>query len=857
MLKKDLKNIIGIVAVIATISMTGFTAKALGAGADYSRVSQSTINQVVKNASSDLDDQSKINVSLPEFPSYSEMVVLDVTKYPFYADKTGKTDATDDLQRALNAAKEGASDDVLYKLVFPKGTYLTTEALRIYSNTWVYLEEESQLKSMNGTNGLMSGGVSTDEQKNTDYNGIRNVILEGGIWDGNGGNIYDGVMFSRSLIRFGHGQNILINEVTVKNDINGHHMEFCGVKNLAVTNCNLSGYYGTSKKEAIQIDMTHDAKSAPAFESFDDTHSQNVIIYGCKFKDLQRGVGTHSAILGEYFNDILIAKNTFEDVKLQAVYALNYKHCIVYDNVMKNVGSGVMLKYWVSGSSFYYPLSGRVKELEADTDTIIRKNRITVKMNKNITTGYGIQCSGGTYTGTKFPQKEYNMDNLTICDNTINMAYDAGIQLSSVYNSSVFDNRIIDVKKNSTNGGSSANGIYVKNSFGCQIGGNIIEKSSKNGIYLLNSAKAIVSGQENQIEQNVIENCLGSVVMLSNSTASIFDNTITGTGDNTYGIYLQGSTAKIESNKISNNGFQGITVMGASTASILNNVFENQWDGIDISPDCDVNVPNFSMDPVGTVFNTDLEIKGTTINGNLVNLYCEGKQIASGDIMDNAYLVSIPNQKSGKAIIIKAEDSSGNIMVGQTKVITNFSSPILGTAEAKAYNKIKFSWAKDELADGYYVYRKTANESWKKIDTITDGTISNYTDEKVKTGEIYYYTVKAFDFTNESDCDRIGICAVTALDKMETLTVVSEKKKETVFSWNRLDGATGYRILVKDKKGEWVKYKTFQDGEKVSYTAKELKSKSDYTFTIRAFRKEGTKTIWSDYNLDGVSVIVK
>lgn len=66
----------------------------------------------------------------------------------------------------------------------------------------------------------------------------------------------------------------------------------------------------------------------------------------------------------------------------------------------------------------------------------------------------------------------------------------------------------------------------------------------------------------------------------------------------------------------------------------------------------------------------------------------------------------------------------------------------------KAYQKTgaKISWKAVAGAKGYGVYRKTSSQGWKRIRTVTNG--KTITDSGLKTGERYYYTVRAYKKVN-------------------------------------------------------------------------------------------------------------
>lgn len=66
-------------------------------------------------------------------------------------------------------------------------------------------------------------------------------------------------------------------------------------------------------------------------------------------------------------------------------------------------------------------------------------------------------------------------------------------------------------------------------------------------------------------------------------------------------------------------------------------------------------------------------------------------------------------------------------------------------------NGLKVSWKKAKGADGYIVYRgESKNGTYKKIRTITGGSILRYTDTSAKGGKKYYYKIRSFRKVNSS-----------------------------------------------------------------------------------------------------------
>ena len=64
----------------------------------------------------------------------------------FGADNTGNAMTGKQIQQALDAAQENSGQGIFTKVVIPKGTYLISSALVVYSDTWIYCEEGVEIK---------------------------------------------------------------------------------------------------------------------------------------------------------------------------------------------------------------------------------------------------------------------------------------------------------------------------------------------------------------------------------------------------------------------------------------------------------------------------------------------------------------------------------------------------------------------------------------------------------------------------------------------------------------------------------------------------------------------------------------
>lgn len=843
---------------ILTIGSVLMPVQAQGAGVEdktYDRTSNQNIQYILEKAQEGLENEKMTGIKLPVFPKYSNVVTINVLDDPYYADNTGKKDAADAIQCALNEAKVNASDIVQYKVVVPKGQYSINKALHIYSNTWLCLDEEATIVSTTGKSSMIMGGDTKDI--NDGYNGTHNVILEGGTWDGNMKTFEtDDPSYEHSFIRFGHAKNILINRVNILDNYNGHHIELCGVQNVAITNSTMSGYKGSKNKEAIQIDITHSSKVAAGYRNYDDTPCENVIIYNCKFEDLQRAIGTHSAVIGEYHTNILVANNKFDKIAKQAVYGLNFRNSVFVDNDIINSGEGINLKYWTGTTSYMMPVSSSVKSNQDKANIVIRNNKIETVAKADMSAGYAIYLNGGINTSSLFPIRDYYMDDIYVDNNTITAAYDAGIYFKYVRNSKITKNTVKSVKKNYAISTNTSNSIALRNSSGCKISDNIIDGSEANGIAVYNSQLGVMQDIGNEISNNDIKNYDNIGIALKYSSVQINNNKVIGTEKNKYGIFLDCSWSKIMNNLIQKNKTNGILLQNYSNADITDNTLSNKGLDINIQVGCTSNISSLGFRKINTIYNSDSTITGTGQSSNVkIAAYLNGKEIASQRIDGDDFQLGIEPLESGKVLDLKLIDEAGNVSNNSAKVITAFETPELTEAVPVAYNKIEVNWNPVPYSAGYYIYRKSDGGAWTKLAKATGQTTSKYVDNTVETGKVYYYTVKAYDSTNESDCDKDGIYAYTQLDECILNDVFSNSEGSVTITWEKVAGATGYRIYQQNEYGEWVGIKNVTKGNKT--TIKNLESGETYFFTVRAYRKQESKTNWSSYDKEGQYADVK
>lgn len=184
------------------------------------------------------------------------------------------------------------------------------------------------------------------------------------------------------------------------------------------------------------------------------------------------------------------------------------------------------------------------------------------------------------------------------------------------------------------------------------------------------------------------------------------------------------------------------------------------------------------------------------------------------------------------------------------------SNPNLTSVTSVEYNAIELKWDKVDGANGYKIYRKLpSDKNYKELITLYEQT-DKYTDQTVTCGTTYQYIIKSFRYENgktyTSGNNSAGSCK--AVPPVVKVKVASTGYNSLNVSWEKVNGATGYRIYFKkDNAKNWTTLATFENGSLTSCEHRKLTTGVNYTYTVRAYYKDGSKTIWGGFNQTGVT----
>ncbi|MGN1133323.1 MAG: fibronectin type III domain-containing protein [Oscillospiraceae bacterium] len=155
-----------------------------------------------------------------------------------------------------------------------------------------------------------------------------------------------------------------------------------------------------------------------------------------------------------------------------------------------------------------------------------------------------------------------------------------------------------------------------------------------------------------------------------------------------------------------------------------------------------------------------------------------------------------------------------------------------------AANSIKLSWNKVAGAQGYEVWQLKSGK-WTKIKTTTS---TSYTISKLPSGTSQKFAIKPY---TKKDGKIVYGCFskqlyTTTNPATINFNLTAGSKKATV-KWNKVTGASGYKVYYKTASSGWKLLKTVNNST-TSFTKTGLTKGKTYYFTVKAYRTINGKT---------------
>lgn len=171
------------------------------------------------------------------------------------------------------------------------------------------------------------------------------------------------------------------------------------------------------------------------------------------------------------------------------------------------------------------------------------------------------------------------------------------------------------------------------------------------------------------------------------------------------------------------------------------------------------------------------------------------------------------------------------------------------TQSNKTDTSYTLSWKKPSQAvNRYYLYRY--NDKKGKYERIAVTKKTSYTVKGLTPGTVQRYTVMAAlskDGKVVSKSERVcNFECSTYLPQVKKLRLDSATEKSLVLKWNKVEGATSYRVYYYNAKKK--AFKLYKEVTSASVTVSKLSSGKEYTFRVKALKKTKTATVDGYYS---------
>lgn len=486
--------------------------------------------------------------------------------------------------RATYASSPKATASNKCTISVPKGTYIFKSSVWIYSNTTLSIPGVTFMRPDGTSNhSFLMVGMKRGEIQFAKYE-VENVSIIGGK---ESKAVFDGGYQSGEFLMLAHSQNVLISDIIFQKVTNAHQMELAACKDMTIQNCTFSEFKlannETTNFEALQLDILLEAHYGGC-GIYDGTTNQNITIVNNTFKNLNRGVGTHSGIYGRYFDKITISNNTFDNMVGYAIITTNYTNAEICDNTITDSGCGILFN-GIRRANYY---AGDANNVSINHNSVIKNNKITVT-NKNYDISiYGIRLSGenvktptdisykddnGNRVTLTLPVGDYRVKGVEISGNTVTMKTPgSGIWFAGALNSTVENNTVLMDSAGAIEDSQSDAIRVVDDSDAITVKGNMIKNTGKN--MLRNGISVRVESQDTVIEDNTIANAGANAIYVTETGSGktvINRNTIVNSGNN--GIYINSGAVvgSITGNTITDSAEYGIDVNSESKVSVIEN----------------------------------------------------------------------------------------------------------------------------------------------------------------------------------------------------------------------------------------------------------------------------------------------
>lgn len=347
-------------------------------------------------------------------------------------------DISDELNQAFSYCSKNADENNIYTIKTPFGVFSTIESITLTSFTTLDMSEGTTL--VNSASG--AGNVFLSPNGTGGYEGLVSFTMTGGTLT-----YADDNQNGHCLIRIAHARDITFNGVSFTNNYQSHDVEIAACSDVIFNECVFDGQVSDlskSSSEALQIDILEETMHFAKMGPYDSTMNKNITVSSCTFKNLVRGLGTHSSYAGYYQSGIKIINNTFENISSTAITFFNYIDSEISGNRIISCGQGIHYFMMQNDRNLSKVCVLGGGKINTNCNTVIFDNTISVCETEDVSVASPLLIFGNNITSdkeTEFAAGDYSVSGITVKNNRITTT-GYGIRFYDVKKSDISENTI-------------------------------------------------------------------------------------------------------------------------------------------------------------------------------------------------------------------------------------------------------------------------------------------------------------------------------------------------------------------------------------------------------------------------------
>ena len=183
----------------------------------------------------------------------------------------------------------------------------------------------------------------------------------------------------------------------------------------------------------------------------------------------------------------------------------------------------------------------------------------------------------------------------------------------------------------------------------------------------------------------------------------------------------------------------------------------------------------------------------------------------------------------------------------EIKIENDVATPTGFAAGSATSSSVSLKWDKNANASGYEIEQYKGGK-WTQIAKINNSSTVSYNVSGLAADTTYTFRMRAYKTLSSGTAysDYVRLAAKTQLTNTDKFVGTAISPTAVKLDWNRNDKVTGY-IIEQYKGGKWTQIAVTKNNTTLKFIVKGLNPDTKYSFRIRAYKTNGTKTTYGGY----------